>query len=96
MSERTKEVAERIRGAVVPLNTCFNEDGSVDFPSVARYVDWMCESGVPVISMATGSSEFASLSEEDVWRLTAEVAAVTSRTRRVHSRDRPVEGEQVP
>ena len=78
MSERTKEVAERIRGAVVPLNTCFNEDGSVDFPSVARYVDWMCESGVPVISMATGSSEFASLSEEDVWRLTAEVAAVTS------------------
>jgi 4-hydroxy-tetrahydrodipicolinate synthase len=78
MSERTKQVAERIRGAVVPLNTCFNEDGSVDFPSVVRYVDWMCDSGVPVISMATGSSEFTSLSDEDVWQLTAEVAGVTA------------------
>ena len=78
MSERTKRVAERIRGAVVPLNTCFNEDGSVDFPSVVKYVDWMCDNGVPVISMATGSSEFTSLSDEDVWQLTAEVAGVTA------------------
>ena len=78
MSERTRQVAKRIRGAVVPLNVCFNEDGSVDFPSVVKYVDWMCDNGVPVISMASGSSEFASLSEDDVWRLTEEVAAVTA------------------
>ncbi len=78
MSERTKQVAERIRGAVVPLNICFNEDGSVDLPSVAGYVDWMCDNGVPVISMASGSSEFACLSEEDVWNVTETVAKVTA------------------
>ncbi len=78
MSERSKRVAERIKGPVVPLNICFNEDGSVDFPSVVKYVDWMCSSGVPVISMASGSSEFASLSDEDVWRLTSAIAEVTA------------------
>ena len=58
MSERSKGVAERIKGPVVTLSICFNEDGSVDFPSVVKYVDWLCANGVPVISMATGASEF--------------------------------------
>lgn len=39
---------------------------------------WMCANGVPVISMATGASEFAGLSEEDIWRLTADLAEFTA------------------
>ena len=78
MSQRSKGVAERIKGPVVTLSICFNEDSSVDFESVVKYVDWLCANGVPVISMATGASEFASLSDEDVWQLTADIAKVTA------------------
>lgn len=77
MSNRSKRVAEMIRGPVVPINICFNQDGSVDFESVIKYVDWLCANGVPVISMATGSSEFVSLTDDDVWQLTSKIAGVT-------------------
>ena len=76
MSARSTGIAGRIRGPVVPINICFNEDGSVDFPSVIRYVDWLCANGVPVLSMATGSSEFVSLTDDDIWELTSKIAEV--------------------
>lgn len=66
---------DRVRGPVVPLNVCFAEDGEIDYAAVRRYVDWLCVNEVPVLMLTYGSSEFASLSEDQVWRLTREVAA---------------------
>ena len=58
----------------MPLNICFDDHGSVDFGAVRSYVDWLCENGAPVLLLTYGSSEYAYLSDDDVWRLTEEIA----------------------
>lgn len=71
---RSRQVVQRLKGPVVPINVCFNEDGTVNHAAVAAYVDWLCEEHIPVLLLTYGSSEFSSLSDEDVWELTATVA----------------------
>ena len=71
---RAQDVLARMKGPVVPLNLCFNVDGTPDYPSIARYVDWLADEGVPILMLTAGSSEFASLSDDEIWRLTAVVA----------------------
>ena len=71
---RSGSVVSRTKGPVVPINICFNEDATVDFAAVRRYVDALSENGVPVLLLTSGSSEYAYLSEADVWRLTEEIA----------------------
>ena len=73
-----EEILQHLRGPIVPVNVCFNADGSVDFSSVTCYVDWLCARRVPVVLLTYGSSEFMSLTNEEIWRLTAEVAQVVS------------------
>ena len=46
---RASTAFERLRGPVVPLNVCFNDDGTVDYASVCNYVDWLCTQKAPVI-----------------------------------------------
>ena len=75
---RANDVVQRTRGPVVPLNICFDADGRVDFSAVRSYVDWLCENGAPVLLLTYGSSEYAYLSDGDVWRLTAEIAEVNA------------------
>ena len=72
--DRAKQVIERLKGPVVPINMCFTEDMEVNYPAMRRYVNWLCEQGVPIVLLTYGSSEMAWLSDEDVWRLTAELA----------------------
>jgi len=57
----------------VPLNICFNEDGTVNYGAVQDYVEWLCEQKAPILLLTSASSEFASLVEEEVWQLTAAV-----------------------
>lgn len=71
--DRAARVLERLKGPVVPLNICFNADGTVDYNAVAAYVDWLCQQGVPVLLLTYGSSEFASLSDAEIRELTAAV-----------------------
>ena len=71
---RSKDVVDRTKGPVVPINICFNEDATVDFDAVRSYVEWLGVNGVPVILLTSGSSEYAYLSEDDVWRLTEVIA----------------------
>lgn len=72
--ERKKSVTERLKGPVVPINLCFADDESVDYAAIRKYVNWLCEQEVPVLLLTYGSSEFASLTDEEIWQLTAEVA----------------------
>ena len=67
-------VVERLKGPVVPINICFTETDEVDFSVMRKYVNWLCEQKVPVLMLTYGSSEYCWLSDEDIWRLTAELA----------------------
>ena len=71
---RPDNVLTRLKGPIVPINTCFNEDGTVNFDAVGRYVSWLCQQGAPVLLLTYGSSEFAALTDDDIWRLTETVA----------------------
>lgn len=72
--DRAAHVVKRLKGPVVPINVCFNEDGTVHYAAVGAYVEWLCEEQIPVLLLTYGSSEFTSLSDEEVWKLTATVA----------------------
>ena len=37
-------------------------------------MDWLADEGTPILMLTAGSSEFASLSDDEIWRLTAVVA----------------------
>ena len=79
--EQAERVIQRLKGPVVPVNVCFTDDDRLDLAAVRRYVDWLCQHQVPVVLLTYGSSEFCSLTEEEIWRLTAEVArAVAGRS----------------
>ena len=75
---RAASVLERMKGPVVPINVCFHEDGTVDHAAVRQYVNWLCEEATPVLLLTAGSSEFASLSDTEIWELTATVAQAAS------------------
>ncbi|MCK5118868.1 MAG: dihydrodipicolinate synthase family protein [Candidatus Latescibacteria bacterium] len=72
--DRAAQVLERLKGPVVPINVCFNEDGTVNYAAVREYVDWLCEEKIPVLMLTYGSSEFMGLSDKEIWELTATVA----------------------
>ena len=76
--ERATSALHRLKGPVVPINICFNADGSVHEKAVAGYVDWLCDQGVPVLLLTAGSSEYGGLSDKDVWSLTKTIAEVNA------------------
>lgn len=79
--ERALSVIERLKGPVVPINICFTSEGELNYPVMRKYVNWLCEQRVPVLLLTYGSSEFDWISDEDLWRLTAELAeAVAGRS----------------
>ena len=45
---RTQQCLERLKGPIAPIAVCFNDDGTVDFEAVGRYVDWLAAQNVPV------------------------------------------------
>ena len=72
--ERAIRVVERLKGPIVPVNICFGDDDSLNVPAMRKYVNWLCEQNIPVILLTYGSSEFCSLTDQEIWRLTAELA----------------------
>ena len=74
----TRSVTDRLKGPIVAINMCFTEDGEVDFAAMRNYVDWLCKQKTPVLLLTYGSSEYSWLSDQDIWRLTAELAEETA------------------
>jgi 4-hydroxy-tetrahydrodipicolinate synthase len=72
--ERAIDVVNRLKGPVVPINICFDADGALNYAAVKKYVNWLCEQRVPVLLLTYGSSEFANMTDEEIWKLTAVVA----------------------
>ena len=59
------EIKQRIRGSISPVITPFNEDGSIDFESFEKLVNWHIESGSHGISVTGTSGEPSSLTIEE-------------------------------
>ncbi len=74
--DRGARVVERLKGPVATLPVCFTEDGEVHFSAMKKYVDWLCDQGVSTVLLTYGYSQFAWLSDDDIWRLTADLAGV--------------------
>ena len=73
--DRYGQVVERFGGkTVVALATCWTEDGEIDFAAMKRYVNWLCTQKVPAITTTYGYSEMCWMSDDDVWRLSADLA----------------------
>ena len=47
--EQAIRVLEHLKGPVVPVNTCFGDDDSLDIGAMRKYVNWLCEQNVPAI-----------------------------------------------
>ena len=75
--DRAAQVLQRMKGPVVPINVCFNADGTINYDAVGAYINWLCEEKTPVLLLTYGSSEFASISDEELWKLTETVASAT-------------------
>ena len=56
--ERATHAVEQLKGPIVPVNTCFGDDDSLDVGTMRKYVNWLCEQHIPVILLTYGSSEF--------------------------------------
>lgn len=72
--DRNRAALERLRGPVVPLNICFTDHDAIDWAAMRSYVDWLCRQKVPVLLLTYGSSEFCSLTDSEIWKLTADLA----------------------
>ncbi len=70
---RAKQTYERLKGPVATIDVAFFEDGSVDYEGSRRYAQWVGEQGIPILLLTYGSSEFADLTEDEIFQLTAEV-----------------------
>ena len=73
--DRYAQVVNELEGqSVVALATCWTADGEIDFEAMKKYVNWLCERRVPAITTTYGFSQMWWMSDDDVWRLTAELA----------------------
>ena len=62
---RYDEAKQRLRGSISPVITPFNEDGSIDFETFEKLVNWHIESGSHGISVTGTSGEPSSLTIEE-------------------------------
>ena len=75
MNEKERiKLHQRIIGPVVPLNIPFKDDYEIDFPALERYVDFLAGEKVPTIILTYGSSEYANLSDDEIYEITEVVA----------------------
>lgn len=72
-SER-KEMQKKIIGPVVALNIPFKEDESIDYDAMEKYIDFLAINGTPTLLLTYGSSEYANLSDDEIYNLTKVIA----------------------
>ncbi|HHY72346.1 MAG TPA: 2,4-dihydroxyhept-2-ene-1,7-dioic acid aldolase [Bacillus bacterium] len=60
-----QELKKRLRGSIAPVITPFNEDGSIDFETQEKLINWQIESGSHAISVTGTTGEPASLTTEE-------------------------------
>lgn len=74
MNDHYRAIAQRLRGPLAPILIPFAEGGEVDHGSLADWVAWMAQQGVPVMWTTGGTSEMASLTEAEIFEATGTIA----------------------
>ena len=54
--DKAAQVLERMKGPVVPINVCFNVDGTINYDAVGAYVNWLCEEHTLYFCSLTGAA----------------------------------------
>jgi 4-hydroxy-tetrahydrodipicolinate synthase len=68
------KVRHALTGPIMSLNTPFNSDGAIDFPSVRRIIDFTIAGGSKTIILTMGDGLFTLLTDQEVGELTKFVA----------------------
>jgi len=64
------DVRRRLAGPVAPLKIPYTPEEAIDHEGLARYVDFLCREGVPVLLLTYGSSEYMCLSDDEIYEIT--------------------------
>ena len=65
-SKRASEAYRRLKGPLASVTIPYSDDGSIDFESLSRWVDFVCEQQVPVLFMTLGDTELDFLTEAEI------------------------------
>lgn len=60
-----EEVRAKLHGPFVPLPTFYNEDLSLDLDALGKYVEFLCDAGIPVVSPLGTTGGFYLLTPEE-------------------------------
>jgi dihydrodipicolinate synthase/N-acetylneuraminate lyase len=69
-----QELRENIAGVVVGLPTLFNGDYSINYDGMKTHIDFLVDSGVNVLMLSRGISEWSYLTYEEIKAVTRNVA----------------------
>lgn len=73
-----KSVAEWLTGPIQSFRPSFNEDGSIDFDGVRRFVDCSIEGGSKTILLTAGDSHFICMTNDEIAEITRVVCEHTA------------------
>jgi len=65
-----EEFRARLKGPIVPVKIPFTEEEEVDYENLGEYVDWLCENGIPVLLLTYGSSDYMTLTDDEIYEVT--------------------------
>lgn len=60
-----EEIRKKIRGVIVPVLMPFLEDRSLDFQTLEKFIDWLCQRKICALFPMGGSSEYQMLQLEE-------------------------------
>jgi len=68
-----EEIRHHLTGPIASVHTPFTKDGSIDFKSLARLIDFTIEAGSKTVLLTAGDSHFFCLSEREIADVTKAV-----------------------
>jgi dihydrodipicolinate synthase/N-acetylneuraminate lyase len=72
-----RAIVERIKGPLVPISPAFTKNDDLDLDSTQRWLQWIVDSGIPLVWLTYGASRYASLTDQEIFDLTSAVGQVT-------------------
>ncbi len=83
-----EEIQECLTGPIASLKTPFLQDGSIDYPGICNYVDFVIAGGTKSIVLTVGDSLLTILSDQEIAEVTKTVVKHTAGRAMVVAADR--------
>ena len=81
-------VREHLTGPIPSISTPFNRDGSIDFDSLRKMIEFDLDAGAKTILLTAGDSHYECLSDEEIAEVTRVTCEQTARRAMVVAADR--------